>query len=126
MSGPYSEYRIRGNALLFDPAPAAGHSCYFEYISACWCTDSTGGTYRRNVSSDTDELLLDDEAMLAGLEWRWLRKKGLSYAEEFSSYELIVSNLITADGTKARLQMDGETGGPRPGIVVPSGNWSLP
>jgi hypothetical protein len=124
-SGPYSQYRIRGGLLMFDPAPTAGHTCYFEYISNCWSTDSTGATYQRNVASDTDLVLLDDEAMLAGLEWRWLRKKGLSYAEEFSSYELIVSNLITADGTRARLSMDEGARSRSPGIVVPEGNWTL-
>lgn len=125
LTGPYSEYRIRGNTLIFDPAPTAGHTCYFEYLSKCWCTDSTGATYRTNLGADTDLMLLDDEAMLAGLEWRWLRKKGLSYAEEFASYEGIVADLIARDGTKPMLAMDGEGSRPRAGVFVPIGSWNL-
>lgn len=124
-TGPYSEYRIRGNQILFNPAPAAGHSCYFEYVSRCWCTDAGGTTFRTNVAADTDLFLLDDEVVLAGLEWRWLRKKGLSYAEEFASYEALVADLITRDGTKPRLHMDGVSDRYRPGIFVPIGNYPL-
>lgn len=126
MSGPYSEYRIRGNALLFDPAPTAGHTCAFEYVSNCWVTDAAGTVFRRRVANDTDLVLLDEDAVLSGLEWRWLRKKGLGYAEEFSSYELVLSDLMTNDGTKPRLRMDDTTPAPRPGIMVPVGSWSLP
>lgn len=125
LSGPYSEYRIRGNQLRFNPAPPAGHSCYFEYVSKCWCTDVTNAVFRTNLGADTDTMLIDDEAMLAGLEWRWLRKKGLSYAEEFASYEALVTDLITADGTKPTLDMSGGERPRQPGIVVPVGSWPL-
>jgi hypothetical protein len=125
LTGPYPEYRIRGNTLRFYPTPTAGQTCYFEYISKSWCTDSTGATYRTNVAADTDLLLLDDEVMVAGLEWRWLRKKGLSYAEEFASYEQMVSQAINRDGTKATLSMDCEPRRMRPGTFVPIGSWNL-
>jgi hypothetical protein len=124
LTGPYPSYVIRGNTLRFDPVPAAGDTCYFEYISTMWCTDVGGTTFRRNVAADTDLLLLDDEIMLAGLEWRWLRKKGLSYAEEFASYEAMVYQAMGRDGTKARLQMDGG-GERRRGPAVPIGSWNL-
>lgn len=126
LTGPYSEYRIRGNELVLDPAPTAGHTCYFEYISKCWCTDVTGATYRANVAADTDVFLLDDEVVLAGLEWRWLRKKGLSYAEEFATYEGLVSDLIARDGTKPTLSMEGGGTVRGPGIYTPIGSWNLP
>lgn len=124
-TGPYSQYRIRGGLLLLNPAPAAGHSCYFEYISKCWCTDSAGTTFQRNIVNDTDEVLLDDELMCAGLEWRWLRKKGLSYAEEFANYEALYAQLSGNDASKPRLSMDGESRRRSAGIIVPIGSWPL-
>jgi hypothetical protein len=123
--GPWPHYRIRGGALLINPVPTAGHSYYFEYVSNCWLTETTGATYRRNIAADDDVFLLDDEIILAGLEWRWLRKKGLSYAEEFASYEALVAAAIAADGTRRTLRLDCETNGFRPGVMVPSGGWPL-
>ena len=124
--GPYSEYRIRGNHIIFNPAPSAGHSIYFDYVSKCWVTDSGGTTYRQNIAADTDVFLLDDEIMLAGLEWRYLRKKGLSYAEEFARYEGLVKDAQVSDGTKQVIDMGGLPSKMKPGIMVPIGNWSLP
>lgn len=124
LTGPYPQYRIRGNELRFYPVPGAGESCYFEYISNCWCTDTTGVTFRRNVAADTDLLLLDDEIMLAGLEWRWLRKKGLSYAEEFATYESMVADAIRRDGTNRTLMME-ESNDRRFGTFIPLGSWPL-
>ena len=124
--GPYSEYRIRGNHIIFNPAPSAGHSIYFDYVSKCWVTDSTGATYRQNIAADTDIFLLDDEIMLAGLEWRYLRKKGLSYAEEFARYEGLVKDAQGSDGTKPVLNMDGHASKIRPGVFIPIGSWNLP
>jgi hypothetical protein len=125
LTGPYSRYRIRGGALLFNPAPTAGHTCAFEYQSKCGCVDTTGVTFRKRLVADTDEVLLDDDTMQQGLEWRWLRKKGLSYAEEFATYEAMVEDLIQADGTKPVLDMSDTAREPRPGILVPEGNWNL-
>ncbi len=123
--GPWPHYRIRGGELLLNPVPTAGESYYFEYVSNCWCTNAAGSTYRRNIAADDDVFLLDDEIMLAGLEWRWLRKKGLSYAEEFASYEALVAAAIAADGTRRALPMDSCTRGFQPGVMVPSGGWPL-
>jgi len=39
----WSQYRLRGNSFWFYPAPAAGNSVYFEYVSSKWCALS-GGT----------------------------------------------------------------------------------
>ena len=125
LTGPYSEYRIRGNKIIFNPVPPAGHSCFFEYISKMWCTNAAGSTYSRNVVADTDLFLLDDEIICAGLEWRWLRKKGLSYAEEFASYEAMVAMAMMRDGTKSTVSMDNYDR-PKRGIFVPVGSWNLP
>jgi hypothetical protein len=125
LTGPYSEYYIRGDTLRFYPAPPAGEDCYFEYVSNMWCTDSTGATYRRNVAADTDLFLLDDEIILAGIEWRWLRKKGLSYAEEFASYEALVDLAMRRDGTKRTINMDEPSEKVRAGTFVPIGSWNL-
>jgi hypothetical protein len=125
LTGPYPQYRIRQNQILFNPVPTAGQSCYFEYNSKCWLTDSTGATFRRNLVADTDIFLIDDELLMAGLEWRWLRKKGMSYSEEFMSYEALVADAIVAEKPHATLAMDGASERYSAGIVVPIGSWPL-
>ncbi len=125
LTGPYSDYRIRGDSLLFDPAPTAGQTCYLEFISSAWC-QSAGGTLQVALGADSDTMILSDELLLAGLEWRYLRKKGLSYAEEFAEYEYQVKDAIGNDGTKTTIRMDDDPRYRGPGVFVPIGSWNIP
>lgn len=127
-SGPYSQYRIRGSIsaqahLLFNPAPAAGDTIAFEYMTNNWCLN--GSVPTAVFVADTDTLLLDESLVSAGLKWRWKKEKGLTYAEDFNSYERMVENAIGRDGTKKTLYMDGPCTDVKPGIFVPPGSWPL-
>jgi len=132
VAGPYSEYRLSGelnfgdSLLVITPAPTAGDSIHFQYQTKWWCQpNGSGSTLVANIQSDSDVLNFDQDLLLAGLEWRWLRKKGLSYAEEFASYEALVASAIRNDGSKPRLRMDGPSEQFRAGYVIPIGDWSL-
>ena len=109
-TSPFAEYRIRGNELLFLPAPIAGQTCAFEYVSRYWLTDAGGSTYRDAFAVDTDVPLVDDELMLAGILWRWRKAKGFDYAEEQLAYERQVADAMARDGSKPTLDL----GGPPP------------
>jgi hypothetical protein len=123
VSGPYSQYRIRGGNLLFIPAPSAGDTCAFEYQSRYWVRDSGSTTTRASYTDDTDVARLDEDLITLGLIWRWREAKGLSYAEDFAEYERQVADAIARDGTKPVLRM--ESGDREPGVMVPEGSWNL-
>lgn len=125
LSGPFTEYRIRGGRLLFTPAPAAGESVYFEYVTRNWCTSEAGDVQRSAIAADTDVVLLSDEIAIAGLEWRWRKAKGLSYAEEFRAYESLVADATARDGTKRRANLAGTSAAPERRIAVSPGSWPL-
>jgi hypothetical protein len=106
-SGPYAEYRIRGDHLLFLPIPAAGDTCAFEYASKNWLTSSDGTAQRSAIEADEDLPLLDDKILRAGLIWRWKHAKGLDYSQNFQDYESLVIDALARDGTKPRLSLSG-------------------
>lgn len=125
-TGPRYMYRIRGGKLLSNPAPAAGNTWAFEYVSKYWILGADGTTYKQYFTLDTDTLLLPEELILMGLRWRWLREKGLDYAELFRTYEMQVKDALGRDGGKAVLNMNsGGWNGPRPGIFVSPGSWNV-
>lgn len=127
VQGPRYYYRIRQGQLLINPTPPSGDQLYFEYQSKYWITDSTGTTYKQYFTADTDILLLPEEVVISGLRWRWQKEKGLPYADLFNEYEERVKNALSRDGGKPVLCMDNQGWrGPRPGIFIPDGNWSLP
>lgn len=104
-AGPYAEYRIRGDQILFQPVPAAGETIYFEYVSRSWAVNQAGTTYTASVTADTDEVLLPEEIVLLGLEWRWKRAKGLDHGSVFQDYEFMVADAIARDGSKPVLNL---------------------
>lgn len=123
-AGPYSEYRIRGSQLLFDPVPTAGESCYFEYVSYNWATLADGTGPKSRLTLDDDLPLFDDEVLLAGLRWRWRSSKGLDFQQDFDDYEEMVQGLMDNDKTARRIRLDNLWSTLRhPG--VPYGSWSL-
>lgn len=122
--GPFYNYRIRSDRLLFDPPAAVGHLCAFEVYSRL-AVASISNVKQVAFELDTDEFLLDEYLLLAGLRWKWKSEKGLDYAEEFRRYEEMGANLAANDGSKPVLSMSGGSTDYSPGILVPPGNWNV-
>jgi hypothetical protein len=126
ITGPRYSFRLRGGNFMVTPAPPAGHTWAFEYITENWL-QHVDTTFGKLFTADTDIILLPDQIVAADLEWRWLRAKGLSYAEEFNSAERLIVDALGRDGPKPVLWMDfnGERN-IEPGIFIPSGTWMQP
>ena len=125
-TGPKPQARIRGGKLIANPVPTAGNAWTFEYVSKNWILGADGITYKQLFTLDTDVILLPEKIVIAGLRWRWKKEKGFDYAEDFNSYEAMVSKALGHNGLKKRLNQAGGYASPRPGIVIPDGNWSVP
>lgn len=120
---PQYWYRIRGNAVLFNPVPESGSSIYFEYISSKWC-QSTSGTVQAEWAADSDTALIDEEVLRLGVVWRWRKAKGLDYGEDMRTYEGALENIFGSDGARGPIDMLGDTfslGLP----TIPDGNWNV-
>lgn len=80
-------WRVRDNQFEFYPTPAAGEIYKYTYYSNQWI-QSALGVPQSVWLADTDISLIDEKVLVSGLEWRWLKSKGLDYAEEFRRYEM--------------------------------------
>lgn len=124
VTGPWTQYRIRGTDLLFVPTPSAGQTVAFEWVSKHWVLPDAGGT-AATMRADADISNLDERIITQGVIWRWKAAKGLEYAEDYNKYERLVADQSARDGGKARLNLAG-VGGDYPfGTIVPIGSWSL-
>lgn len=124
-AGPYPEYRIRAGTLYFDPVPAAGESCYFEYVSNNWATDAAGTAPKSRFTLDDDLPLFDDEVLLAGLKWRWREAKGLDFQQAFDDCEELITAAMDNDKTARRIKLDNMMRDWCRYPGVPYGSWSL-
>lgn len=124
MQGPWYQFTLRGNHILFIPVPAAGDACFFEWVSKFWCTDLTG-VGKSSMTVDTDVAVLDEDIITLGTIWRFKQDKGLPWQDDADKYEAAVADAIARDGVKSRINLGGVQSDIYPGIIVPTGNWPI-
>lgn len=125
-TGPFYTYRIWQGNFCLQPNPPAGDLIVFEYTSDQAILDADGVTWKKRFAADTDVFALDEDLMLAGLNWKWRRKQGLSYAQEKQDFELMLTQQIGDEPNGGDISMSGDDGGRiKPGIIVPLGNWTV-
>lgn len=122
-TGPWNQFRILGTQLKFIPAPVAGQTCAFEYVTKAWATDATGVTTKTSFSVDTDVALLDEELLTTDLLWRWKASKGIEFGVDQQEHEGLVLDAMARDGSKPILNMNGGPDGIAPVVFVPRGSW---
>ena len=126
----FDAFRIRGGALLLAPTPSAGVSYAYEYVSTYWVAVAAATTTLAKASwtIDTDVGILSEELMTDGVVWRFLRAKGLDYAEAFRTYEAQVMLAMARDGGKRKVNMVGSMSGARNRPRYPNypdGSWPV-
>lgn len=124
-AGYWSQYRIRGGRLLMYPAPAAGQTAAFEYVSENWVSNALSDTFRKAFSADDDYPLLDSDLLMAGLVWRWKKAKGFAYGEDFDDYEELVTDAMTRNASATVINLNGGRDDFAPFVVVSRANWPL-
>jgi hypothetical protein len=123
-TGPLYKYRIRGDLLLFNPVPVAGHSCAIEYMSE-WGVAVAGVPAKKWFTADTDTPYIDANVFLNGVRWRWKAEKGFDYAEDFRMYEEGLVNSLSRNATKPTVNISGSYPRAQPGIFIPAGSWNV-
>lgn len=65
-----------------------------------WVEDANGG-FKYKLENDSDTPLIDSRTLKLGTRWRWLHNKGLTYNEDFRTYQLRI-NSFAYDKNKTR------------------------
>ncbi len=113
---PNGIFRFRGGDLLIYPSPTAGQTAAYEYVSSYWVTGKAA------MTADADTAILDEKLVALGVRWRFLKSKGLDYAEDFRTYELQKNFALSRDGGRKRVEMGGGSAQYFRGNI-PEGSW---
>lgn len=124
-TGPIYFFRIAGGRLQISTSMPAGRSLSLIYKTRNWLL--TGGTVPgATITTDTDTSYFSDTLMKKGLRAFWLRMKQMPHKVEMETYENALAVEASQSTMKRTLHMDNPQGNSRPGIMVPSGNWTIP
>lgn len=118
-----TNFRQVGPELHFVPAGPAGLQYRFEYRTRYLVRSATGQP-KQYFTADTDQTVLPDNLYVLDLRWRWRMEKGLSYAENMSTLNLVRKQCFVDSKSAPALRMGGYASSAAPGIVVPAGSWN--
>lgn len=100
----YLAFRERTNTFLIAPVPPVGQQIFGEYVSINWALSQTM-VAQSSFMADTDTALLDENLITLGLRWRYLKAKGLDYAEDMETYERELEQSMARDGGSSMLSL---------------------
>jgi hypothetical protein len=100
----YLVYNERQGNFNVSPSPPAGQTIAYAYVSSMWAK-SAGGTPQITYLADTDLTFLDEALLADSVCWRFLRAKGLSYAEEMTTFERNMEQQQARDGGSTMLSL---------------------
>ena len=128
-----SSFTIRTGSGLIYPAPAAGETIVFDYISRAYAVSNGGaGNDLVEFVADTDGGSIfehggvpDERLYSLALVWMWLQRKGLDFSTELSTYQVALSHKIASDGGRRSLNAAGTGGSYVQPPGTPDGTWSL-
>lgn len=121
----FLSFRQRRGVFLISPAPPAGDTIAYEFVSKYWAK-SDAAAPKAAFSADTDGTYLDEELIIQGLRWRFKQANGLDYAEDLRTYEISVEQALGESGGAGALTMGSisiDPGYERPN--VPEGGFGL-
>ena len=110
------KFKIQNGMFNFLTPPPGGLKIVFQYRSSGIVFDSCGdfcGEEKSTLSKNTDIPVFDEYLVKKGIVWRWYRRNGMPYEEEYNEYEREVKNrfasgLATKDINLAGSLYDGE------------------
>lgn len=124
----FDAFRVRGDGMLFAPTPSAGDIYAYEYVSTYWVATTAATTTPAQATwlADTDVGILSEELMTLGIVWRFLKAKGLDYAEPFRTYEAQLMLRMARDGGKRSVNMGRSFDYRRVrSPTFPDGSWNI-
>lgn len=109
--GPRRRFWMRNNRFYLNPVPTnTTDFIAFDYFSNAWCTSSLGVPQTKWLD-DSDIYLLDEDCFIQGLKFRYLRSKGLDYAQEYADYMDSSNRVMARDGAGRDLPMNAQAAG---------------
>jgi len=122
VTGVFNRWRVSGGGFYLVPAPTAGETVAYPYISTALYRDPAEVTV---WDADTETCVIPEALITLGIVWRWKHSKGFDYGEDMNSYERAFERATSADGggmrdiqlTRARWPSDVEMA--YPGVIIP-------
>ena len=81
------KFKIQNGMFKFLTPPPSGLRIVFQYRSSNIAYDANGYDEKTTITKNTDIPIFDEFLVKKGIVWRWYRRNGMAYAEEYEEYQ---------------------------------------
>lgn len=81
------KFKIQNNAIKFLTPPPDGCYIVFQYRSNAVCLDARTFEEKPYLTANSDMPIFDPYVVKLGITWRWLKRNGMDYTEEYNEYQ---------------------------------------
>jgi hypothetical protein len=81
------KFKIQNNCIKFITAPEPNLRIVFMYRSNATCVDAETFEDKPTITKNTDIPVFDKYLVKLGMIWRWQKRSGFDYSEEFNEYQ---------------------------------------
>ena len=83
-----TKFIIQNGMIKFLTIPKDNIKIVFQYRSNTICLDAKNGYMEKSsITKNTDIPIFDEYLVKLGVLWRWLKRNGMDYSEEYNEYE---------------------------------------
>ena len=119
-AGTDIKFKIQNGMIKFLQTPPNGIKIVFQYRSANIVFDADSGFEEKaQLTKNTDVPIFDEYLVKLAINWRWLKRNGMDYTEEFNEYERELSKKYASGLALKDIDLSGEMIDPADeGVVV--------
>lgn len=81
------KFKIQNGMIKFLAPPPDGIKIIFQYRSDTICYDAKSLNEKSKITKNDDIPVFDKYLVKLGILWRWLKRNGMDYTEEYAEYE---------------------------------------
>lgn len=117
-SGSDVKFKIQNGCFVFLNEPQSRVKIVFQYRSDNIVWDFKTFEEKNVLNANTDVPIFDEYLVKLGILWRWLKRSGLDYSEEYAEYQQELkkrfgSGLVTRD-----INLASADGGLQEGVII--------
>lgn len=101
------KFKIQNNAIKFLTPPPCGLKIVFQYRSNAVCVDARTYEEKPTITQNSDIPIFDKHLVKLGIVWRWYRRNGMDYAEEYNDYQRELRKKFGTGLATEDIQLDG-------------------
>lgn len=104
--GNLVKFKLQNGRLKFLNLPDYPVKIVFQYRSNVICLQAKTLEEKSSLTADDDIPVFDEYLVKLGILWRWLKRSGLDYAEEYAEYEAELKKKFSSQTVTRDIPLD--------------------